>query len=193
MRKLLPIFLFLLFFSILFANNSTIANCETNGKVETWIQSIVGKQNISMQQNDYIFFYTGHHGIIWSLIATDSSGIILRNGTTRNDIDSFDVGLSDSLTFVKDNFRTIMWGFDSLPKFSHLIEPLEDTIYNPIYCQIYIIKDGNITFGYNNYMQFYSGTDSIQFHSNYRKLLFLMFWLAAPSCRPYLPLPTDSL
>nr|MBD5376723.1 hypothetical protein [Bacteroides sp.] len=193
MRRLLPIIIFLLFFSILFVNSSTIANNITNDKEDTWIQAIVGEQNISMQHNDFILYCTGHHGIIWSLIAYDSLGIFLHNGTTRNHVEFSDCGLSDSLSFINDNIKTIMWGFDSLSNFAHLLKPLEETTYNPIYNQFYVIKDGNITFRYNDRRQYYAGSDSIQFHGNFSKLAFLMFWLASPTCRPYLPLPSDSL
>ena len=192
MRRLLPIIIFLLFFSILFVNSSTIANNITNDKEDTWIQAIVGEQNISMQHNDFILYCTGHHGIIWSLIAYDSLGIFLHNGTTRNHVEFSDRGLSDSLSFIKDNIQTIMWGFDSLSNLAHLLKPLEDTKYNPIYNQFYVIKDGNITFCYNDREQYYAGSDSLQFHDNFSKLAFLMFWLASPTSRPYLPLPRDS-
>lgn len=192
MRKLLPIFLFLSFISILFVNSSTIANCRTNDKEAEWLQAIVGEQNISMQHKDVIFYCTGHHGIIWSSIASDSLGIFLNNGTTRNHVDFFDCGLSDSMSFINDNIKTIMWGFDSLSNFAHLLKPLEETTYKPIYNQLYIIKDGNITFRYNTSRQYYAGSDSIQFHSNFSKLVFLMLWLASPACRPYMPFPSDS-
>lgn len=193
MRRLLTIFLFLLFISILFVNNSTIANCRTNDKHNTWLQAIVGEQNISLQHKDYILYCTGHHGIIWSLIASDSLGIFLHNGTTRKHVEFYDCGLSDSLSFINDNIQTIMWGLDSLSNFAHLLKPLEKATYNPIYNQLYVIKDGKITFCYNNGRQYYAGTDSIQFHSNLNKLVFLMLWLASPTSRPYLPLPSDSL
>lgn len=193
MRILLPTFIFLLIFSILFVNSSTIDSCITNDKEDAWIQAIVGEQNISMQHNDYILYFTGHHGIIWSLIGLDSLGIFLNNGTTRNHAEFFDCGLSDSLSFIKDNIKTIMWGFDSLSNFAHLLKHLEETTYKPIYNQLYIIKDGNITFRYNDSRQYYAGSDSMQFQSNFSKLVFLMLWLASPTCRPYMPLPSDSL
>lgn len=193
MRRLLPIFLFTLLITILFANNSTVANCRINDEEDAWIQTLLEEKNISIKHNDYIFYCTGHHGIIWSLIASDSMGIFLQNGTSRNHVEFSDCELSDSLLFIKDNIQTIMWGFDSLSNFAHLLKPLEKTTYNPIYNQLYIIKDGKITFCYNNGKQYYAGYDSIQFQSNLRKLVFLMLWLASPTCRSYLPLPSDSL
>lgn len=95
-----------------------------------------------------------------------------------------------SLTII---IQTIIWGFDTLSNFAHLLKPLEDTIYNPIYNQLYVIKAGNITFRYNDCLQYYVGSDSIQFHRKFSKLVFLMLWLASPTNRPYLPLPNDSL
>ncbi len=145
-----------------------------------------------MSHNGYIVYCTGHHGIIWSLIGSDSLGIFLNNGSTRNHIEFFDDGLSDSLSFIKDNIKTIKWGFDSLSNFAHLLKPLDETTYKPIYNQLYIIKDGNMTFHYNNSRQYYAGSDSIQFQNKFSILVFLMLWLATPTCRPYMPLPKDS-
>lgn len=193
MRRFPAIFLSMLFIPFLFVNSSTNASWNINGNEGKWIQTIVGEQNMSLQHNDYIFYCTGHHGIIWSLITYDSLGIFLHNGTTRKHIEFSDYGLSDSLSFINDNIQTIIWGFDTLSNFAHLLKPLEDTIYNPIYNQLYVIKAGNITFRYNDCLQYYVGSDSIQFHRKFSKLVFLMLWLASPTNRPYLPLPNDSL
>ena len=193
MRRFPAIFLSMLFIPFLFVNSSSNVSWNINDNEGKWIQTIVGEQNMSLQHHDYIFYCTGHHGIIWSLIASDSLRIFLDNGTTRKHIEFSDYGLSDSLSFIKDNIQTIIWGFDTLSNFAHLLKPLEDTTYNPIYNQLYVIKAGNIAFRYNDRLQYYVGSDSIQFHRKFSKLVFLMLWLASPTNRPYLPLPNDSL
>lgn len=160
-------------------------------KRQEWIQSILSEQTKSIKYNDYIFYCTGHHGIIWSLIASDSTGIYLYNGTTRKQELCADSIIPDSLSFIRENIKTITWGFDSLASAAKSLKPLNNKIYNPIYSQLYVIIDNNIVFSYNNRDDCYIGADSIRFNHNINKLLYLMFWLAAPSGRPYMPRPCD--
>lgn len=142
---------------------------------------------------DFIFYWTGHHGLVWSLIASDSSGIYLYNGTTRKKLENSDEDLPDSLSFIKSNIKTITWGFDSLANASPLLSPLNDTIYNPFYSELYVIKDGKIALNYNFRKDYYSGADSTVFRPNLSRLVYLMLWLAAPDCRQYMSTPCDTL
>ncbi|MDE6854018.1 MAG: hypothetical protein K2J38_03075 [Muribaculaceae bacterium] len=160
---------------------------------QAWIQSLLSEHGNPINCNDYIFYCTGHHGIIWSLITSDSSGISLYNGTTRKHIDYGNQRIPDTLSFIKNNIKTISWGIDSLPNTAQLFVPFINSVYNPIYCELDVIKDGNISFSYNNAEVFYNGADSIDFRNKLNKLTFLMLWLAAPSIRQYLPCPSDTL
>lgn len=193
MKSLIPIVLVILISSMLIVNaQSTNADC-TIDKEQAWIQSLLSEHNESINSNDYIFFCTGHHGIIWSLIASDSSEIHLYNGTTRKHLDYPNQSIPDTLTFINNNIMTITWGTDSLAKAAQSLTPLRNEVYSPIYHQLYIIKNGKVVFSYNDREDSYTGTDSTNFHDNLSKLTFLMLWLAAPSCRPFLPLPGDTL
>lgn len=160
---------------------------------QRWIESLLNEHDKSLNCNDYIFYCTGHHGIIWSVIVMDSLGISVYNGTTRNHIDYANQNIPDTLSFIKNNIKTIRWGIDSLPNNANLLTPLKNRAYNPIYNELDIIKDGNLSFSYNDAKVFYNGVDSINFQTKLSKLTFLMLWLAAPSVRPYLPQPSDTL
>lgn len=193
MKNLVITVFFTFLLSILFVNaQSTDADC-TIDEQQAWIQSLLNEQGISINTDDYIFYCTGHHGIIWSLITSDSSGIQLYNGTTRSHIDYENESIPDTLSFIKNNIMAISWGIDSLTNNAHLLTPLKNRVYNPIYYELDIIKDDNLSFSYNDAKVFYNGADSINFQNKLNKLAFLMLWIADPSIRPYLPTPCDTL
>lgn len=193
MKNLITIILIVLIISISFVGVQSTNAESTIEERETWIQSVLSEQGKYINSNDYIFYCTGHHGIIWSLITSDSSKIHLYNGTTREHIDYKNQRIPDTLTFIMNNIITITWGLDSLAKAEQLFAPLRNEVYNPIYNELDIIQDGKMVFNYNDREHYYTGSDSINFNNNLNKLKFLMFWLAAPSCRPYMPIPGDTL
>lgn len=144
MKYLIIYILFILFIPELFVRAQPVAaNCDRDDNQQklSWIQSVLKEQDTSIHMNDYILYTTGHHGIIWSLVASDSSSMYLHNGTTRPYMEKVDCILPDTMSFIKDNRKTISWGFDSLPKAAHLIVTSENQPYNPIYAQLYIIRD----------------------------------------------------
>ncbi len=155
---------------------------------QLWIQSLLSEPI----GGDYLFYCTGHNGRIWSLVSVDSTGIKLYNGTTSQYTKCDEPTLIDTLSFINDNIQTIIWGIDSLVKFKHLLKPIENRTYNPIYNQLYLIKDNRIVFSYNDAIDYYSETDSSEFNHNLNKLTFLMLWLAAPSLRTFIPIPSDT-
>lgn len=193
MKSLITTALFILIISKLFVNAQSANTDSVIDEQQTWIKSLLSEQGKSINSHNYIFYCTGHHGIVWSLIASDSSGIYLYNGTTRNHIDYANQSIPDTLSFIRNNIKTITWGIDSLANTAQLITLLKNDVYNPIYSELYIIKDGNIAFCDNGAEVFYNGSDSTKFYYNLNKLNFLMLWLAAPSCRSYLPRPGDTL
>lgn len=192
MKNLISTVIFFPIISILFANAQLTNRDFTIDNQQTWIESLLNEHGKSTKNNDYIFYCTGDHGVIWSLIAFDSLGISLYNGTTRNHIDYANQNIPDTLSFIKNNIKTISWGIDSLANATDLLTPLINRVYDPIYYELDIIKDGNLSFSYNDAKVFYNGPDSINFQNKLSKLKFLMLWLAAPSIRQYLPLPNDS-
>ena len=165
----------------------------TSMKQDAWIQSLLAEQNRTIEDKDYLFYCTGHHGMIWSIIVSDSSGMSIYNGTTRTQADHRDNGLTDTLLFINDNIQTIAWAFDSLSNAITLIRTNNDTTYNPVYTELYLKKDGNVNCIYNNQIHgYYTGADSVEFNNNFKGLLYLMYWLAAPSVRQYLHVPSDT-
>lgn len=192
MKYLLLAVLFTTIIPVMFVKaQTTTTDISPIDKRQEWIQSILSEQSKPIKYNDYIFYCTGHHGIIWSLIASDSTGIYLYNGTTRKQELCADSIIPDSLSFIRENIKTITWGFDSLASAAKSLKPLNNKIYNPIYSQLYVIIDNNIVFSYNNRDDCYIGADSIRFNHNINKLFYLMFWLSAPSGRSYMPRPCD--
>lgn len=194
MRFLPSIFLILLLNAALFADaRASTDDRDSTDEVQEWIQSILSEQDAPINYNDYLFYYTGDYGVIWSLIVSDSSGVFFRNGTTRTHIEYDDCGLSDSLLFIENNTQTITWGFDSLASAANLIKPLTRREYSPFYNQLYVIKDNRVVFSYNDKKNYYAGSDSTTFKTNLSRLVYLMFWLSAPSARHCMPTPDDDL
>lgn len=157
-----------------------------------WVQSILNEQCNHTDSTDCLFYFTGHHGIIWSSIISDSSGIHLYNGSTRNHIDYPENCPFDTLSFLSNNNQTITWGFDSLANNAQLLVPVQKNEYNPLYSELLVIK-GNKTIFRRNGADYFAGPDSARFDSNFKKVLYLIFWLASPSCRSYIPIPCDKL
>lgn len=193
--KYLPLVVLVVFFChIMFVDAQTSTDgIKSVDSEQEWIQSILNEHDKPIDCKDYLFYCAGHHGIIWSLIASDSAGIHFYNGTTRKYIESADYALLDSLSFIDDNIATIEWGFDSLASAAKLLKPLRNKVYNPIYNQLYVIKDNAVIFSHNDTDDYYVGPDSIVFNQNISKLVYLMFWLATPSGRQYMPMPSDIL
>ncbi len=189
MKYLPPIILFLLLNFILFVEAQTKADRAFIDKEQEWLQSILSKHDEPIKGNTFLFYCTGHDGIVWSVIGSDSASNYLYNGTTRKHLEEADRGLPDTLSFIRSTTETIEWGFDSLASASKLLKPITNKGYNPMYNQLYLIKDNNVVFSYNNRMVYYAGNDSVKFNYNLSKLEKLMFWLAGPSCRKYLPIP----
>ena len=187
MKNLLVALLFVVFASVLVGAEQSITTESTDDAQHSWTRPFL-KQDYS----DYIFYCTGHHGMIWSSITLDSSGIVdLNNGTTRNHIEDVDPGLTDSISFIKNNINTIMWGFDSLANEARLLTPGKKD-YTTTYDALYVVKNHKTVFSLKNAAHF-SGVDSAQFNYKLGKLYYLMFWLASPSVREYIPRPCDSI
>lgn len=191
--KYLPIsFIFVIFLSALFCTAQSMIGGKVIEKEQSWIKSIVNEHDRSINSNNYIFYCTGHHGNIWSLISLDSSKICLYNGTTRKHIEYSDSCSFDTLSFIKDNIRTITWAFDTLTNVAEFLTPLKRDTYNPIYNELYIIRDSRIIFSHNSAV-YYIGMDSASFNYKIQRLTYLMYWLASSSIRYYLPIPCDTL
>lgn len=149
--------------------------------------------NDSTDKN-YIFFGCGHHGMIWSKIAFDSTGIHLSNGTTRATIDDDQPSDTpiDTIRFIENNIHTINWGIDSLYLDAKLFDSSPNDIYNPIYQELYVIKNGNLFFHHSN-TENIIGLNNLKFNRKLNKLIYMMLWIASPPLRQYMPEPADTL
>lgn len=166
--------------------------CNPIEGINSHIQTFLEYNNKSVGQSNYIFYLTGHDGMLWSLITLDSASINLFNGATTINLQREEYHAIDTLAFIASNRRTINWGIDSLADLGGLLIPITDESYNPFHTELYVIKDNKIVFHFDNEEHFVE-PDSISHNSRLEKLLYLMNWLALPSCREYLPNPTDTL
>ena len=193
MRTLLFVFMLLLLVSALFATaHPSNTDDSILSQEELWIQSLLREQDISTRGSDFIFYCIGHHGHIWSLITSDSSGIRIFNGTTRKETEQSDDFCLDTLSFINDNTQTIAWGFDTLLNSAPFFAPLSNAPYQPFYKHLSVKRNGNLFFKFDNHNDYYAGEDSIEFHEKFGKLQYLMYWLAAQSIRMHLPVPSDT-
>lgn len=187
-----PRFAILILFVLSILLNIGMSSYSSNNQ-DDFIERIMSVTNDSIDKN-YIFFGCGHHGMIWSKIAFDSIGIHLSNGTTRTTISDeqpSDTGI-DTITFIENNIHTINWGIDSLYLDAKLFDSRPSDIYNPVYQELYVIKNGNLFFHHSN-AENIIGLNSNKFNHKLHKLMNLMLWIASPPLRQYIPAPADSL
>lgn len=192
MKSLSIALISILVVSLWFSTTQSMIADDNNVQQQSWKQYLLDKEGKSINSDDYLFYRTGHHGILWSLIASDSSKIYLYNGTTRSHIEYAYHSSLDTSSFIENNIKTIKWGLDSLSNTAKLLTQLKSESYNPIYTELNIVKNNKIIFCHNN-ADSYTGEDSVKFRYNLGKLIYLMYWLSAPASRQYLPAPCDTL
>lgn len=192
MKNLITALLLILIIPMLFVNAQSMNTDYDNERELTMIKSLLEKKGIKINCSDYIFYYIGDYRIPWSMMTMDSIGINIYHGTMRERDDSEDPTIPDTLSFIKDNIKTITWGFDSLVDFGQF-SPLEKELpYNKSYYVLYIVKDGKIFFVNDTRKVYYSGAEDSMFWENFKNLSYLMFWLAYPDLHPYMPVPSDT-
>ncbi len=190
--KSLPISAFLIFFVSVLLNAMQPAKADSLSTTsQRWILSALGEPDKPISSDAYLFYCTGHHGMVWSAITRDSSFIHLYNGTTRTHIEYPIYELDDTLSFIKNNIRTINWAFDSMASAARFLTPVDREVYITVYTGLYLVKEDSTEFHTNDVARF-SGPDSASFNDRFKKLNYLMLWLAMPSGRQYMPIPCDS-
>ncbi len=194
MKRLICI---LIFFSLRLAGSAQQMTAEAsygsafNNENNDNLQELLKYLSIDPNNENYILYCAGHHGHIWSMITSDSIGWHISNGTTRKGYGQQSNIPMDTLSFIKDNIKTIKWGFDSLPIEVKLLESSVDDTYSPFYYEIFVVRDNNIVFYHFNNEE-YIGPKIENFNFELRRLMYLMFWLASPSIRQEIPIPNDS-
>ena len=157
-----------------------------------WLYQMIGNESItdSIYGKNFILYYTGHHGHIWSIILSDSTGYHLYNGSTRHKLAEIEPLPFDTMDLLSNNFSTLQWAFDLLAKEAKSMTPHIKKEYSPIYNEMIVFNRDKIVFRLNNTDKF-SGCDSLEFNSKLQKIEYLMYWLSSPSIRPYIPIPKD--
>jgi len=67
------------------------------------------------------------------------------------------------------------------------MKPIKREEYNPIYTSLSIISEKSATYFDSNDAVAFAGPDSIAFNNKFKRLSLIMYWLAEPSIRPYIP------
>ena len=121
---------------------------------------------------DFLYFVTGHHGLIWAYVVSEEEGYIAVSGDTRTGDFRID-------TISKDATR-LKWGLDSLALCCHEMKPVKRTEYWTNYEQLALVSSNNeIIFDCVD-TKLFSGPDSVTFNKELSKLKYMMLWIACP-------------
>ena len=180
MKKLILLFFILL--ESVFAFSFHSATIENQSVPQTVRDSL----KVEMVGKDFLYYSTGHHGVVWSLIYREAGSYRMRIGTTRGNNQVMNVEF-DTVAFLNANGKLLAWGLDTLPVIAKKMTPQHRTVYWPIYESLYSLnaKTGDEFFSDNAIG--YSGPDSVAFNEKFTKLNMLMYWLAAPEVRQVIP------
>lgn len=180
MKKLILLFFILL--ESVFANSFQTAAIENQPATQTVRDSL----KVEMVGKDFLYYSTGHHGVVWSLVYREAGSYRMRIGTTRGNNQVMNAEF-DTVAFLNANGKLLAWGLDTLPVIAKKMTPQHRTVYWPIYESLYGLnaKTGDEFFSDNAIG--YSGPDSVAFNEKFTKLNMLMYWLAAPDVRQVLP------
>ena len=121
------------------------------------------------------------------MVSSDAKGLQLFNGSTKFWEEKIEQTPFDTIKFMKRNKGILQWGLDTLPAQAYKMTPQYSNAYSPFNYSLKVIYFGeNLIFSSVNTTN-YSGPDSAAFNDKYGRLCFIMFWLAAPEIRPYIP------
>lgn len=145
-----------------------------------------------MKGHPAIVYSYGHYGNSWSLISRIDDEFRAFSGKHDYSGNSFltentPVNQFDSTLLFSINRDLILWGLDTLSTESINMQPFEEEISATLYSNLYVFNaDGVNVFDSENAVTF-SGPDSLKFNNNYNRLCLLMYWLASPRIRQYIP------
>lgn len=176
MKKLILLFFILL--ESVFAYSFQTATIENQSVPQTVRDSL----KVEMAGKYFLYYSTGHHGVVWSLIYREAGSYRMRIGTTRGNNQVMNAEF-DTVAFLNANGTLLAWGLDTLPVIAKKMTPQHRTVYWPIYESLYGLnaKTGDEFFS-DNAIGYY-GPDSVAFNEKFTKLNMLMYWLAAPEVR----------
>ena len=135
----------------------------------------------------FLYYITGHHGHVWSIVVPEKDRYTLVSGNTRNNtwrIDTISTDMSSIDTSV------LKWGLDTMALNYHKMKPVENSSYSPFYVRFVLFSSQKeIVFDCSNTNSF-SGVDSITFNKKLKDLKYFMYWIASPiDIREKLPTP----
>ncbi len=156
------------------------------------ISNMIGT-DIDSLPKDYIFYYTGTNGHIWSLISSDSAGLHISNGTTRSYRSGEPALPFDTVKLLEDHAKRLEWAFDSLSIQATRFKPkpIKKDYFQRLDSHLYIVKDSTTIFVLEGIEKF-KGKNSKRFNTDLNKLRYMMLWISFDNARQYLPTPNDT-
>ena len=184
MKSLFIVFILIIIFQLR-ASKSSQQDCETKMDDKEFFLSL---NNINDTISDiinnkkFLYYITGHHGHIWSIVIPQNDYYILYAGDTRSNRFRCDTILT--------NDSALIWGMDSLPLYCHEMKPIHRDIYWPFYKRITLFSaDKEKIYDYSDVIGF-DGVDNESFNIKYNRLLYYMYYHATPpEIQAKLPVP----
>ena len=139
--KIFSIFVLAVFLLSILTNIFSSPDAANNHNEPYTFTSLSSASTDSNNQN-FILYYTRHHGYNWSKVYRDSIGLFLSEGTTRNWCGLQTWPPFDTLGFIENNIQTITWGLDSLWKEAKQLKPLFKQTIILFIPDLYIISFG---------------------------------------------------
>ncbi len=125
-----------------------------------------------INENKFLYFITGHHGHIWSIVIQNGDRYILVAGNTRNNSWHIDTLFIDS--------PILTWGMDSLGMSCRDMRPVYRDFYWPFYEELVLFSAEKEKIFDCRDALCYSGIDSITFNKKLNRLKYYMYWFASP-------------
>ncbi len=192
MRKLLFISALLACFFVYAASMNSESYSDDYTPMASLRRTLPDSIYSQLENRPLLFYSCGHYGYAWSIITqTDSSfrafsGRVYYNGDNQL-TEPTDSTRFDSVAMFSANEALLKWGFDTLPSAGLKMKSLPRVPYVTIYQNLWVMDScGGRVFASDNAATF-SGADSVEFNSRFRKLSLIMHWLSQPIIRPYIP------
>lgn len=183
MRNYVSLIFVLVFGLFCFPNNvlhdEGAFDCELNNRADEIISQC--KLYDKINQKQFLFYCTGHVGIVWSIVVREDVGYLVYYGNTSDEFVATDtIGQCNEI---------IQWGFDSLYLEAKTMKMKKINEYSPVK-NVLEVYDDNCQRVFADYdMVIYGGYNSEIFNEKLRRLKYMMFWLSAPEIRNFSPSP----
>ncbi|MCM1067400.1 MAG: hypothetical protein NC418_07505 [Muribaculaceae bacterium] len=145
-----------------------------------------------IEDTPMILYMSGHNAHIWSVVSIKGGGYHIISGRInpygKNVIyEPNESNVIDTVAFLSAHKEILSWGFDTLPSKARNMRSLGATEYSPFSSNLSIVGLDSVDSFNSRNVKVFSGPDSVVFNEKFKKLNYLMFWLAEPLVRKYTP------